>query len=144
MECSFRHLAICMRCHLYATQLIKIKQQSCQNVMQRMLVRWQEMQLMLLRLQENILIGSMITARIERLKMAQNNMQEMALSLCVCRNCPSYIECKEKIGFCFSGKSKCIAAESGCICGGCPVTNKMGLKHMYYCTKGSEKEQSGI
>jgi hypothetical protein len=42
------------------------------------------------------------------------------------------------------GKSGCITEEKGCICGGCPVTNKLGLKHAYYCTKGSEREQSGM
>jgi len=42
------------------------------------------------------------------------------------------------------GKSKCIKEEKGCVCGGCPVTMKMGLKHGYYCTKGSEKEQLGM
>ncbi|MCK5661811.1 MAG: DUF2769 domain-containing protein, partial [Methanosarcinales archaeon] len=56
------------------------------------------------------------------------------------------VTCGEKGAYCFPtiGKSKCITEENGCICGGCPVTEKMGLKHIYYCTKGSEKEQSGM
>ena len=46
-------------------------------------------------------------------------------------------------GFCFAaiGKSGCISEEKGCICGSCPVTSKMGLKHGYYCTRGSETVQ---
>ena len=69
----------------------------------------------------------------------------MAVSMCICRNCPSWVECGEQGAFCFPtiGKSKCIKDEKGCICGGCPVTKEMGLKHGYYCTRGSEKEQSG-
>ena len=72
--------------------------------------------------------------------------KEMVLSMCICPNCPSWVECGEKGGFCFPaiGKSSCIKDENGCICGGCPVTEKMGLKHIYFCTKGSEKEQSGM
>ncbi|MCD4821867.1 MAG: DUF2769 domain-containing protein [Methanococcoides sp.] len=42
------------------------------------------------------------------------------------------------------GKSSCITEEKGCICGGCPVTEKLGLTHGYYCTCGSEKEQLGM
>lgn len=68
------------------------------------------------------------------------------LSMCICSECPSWVECGEKGGFCFPtiGKSKCITEEQGCICGKCPVTAKIGLKHGYYCTRGSEKEQSGL
>lgn len=72
----------------------------------------------------------------------EENVQKI-LSMCVCPNCPSWVECEEKGGFCFYtiGKSNCILEESGCICGACPVTEKMGLKHIYYCILGSEKEQ---
>ena len=65
------------------------------------------------------------------------------LKMCICRNCPSFIECGEKEAYCVQGRSKCIKEEKGCICGGCPVTMKMKLKHGYYCTRGSEKELSG-
>ncbi len=70
--------------------------------------------------------------------------KKMVLSMCVCGKCPSWVQCGEKGGFCFPTivKSRCIKEEKGCICGGCPVTKKMGLKHGYYCTRGSEKEQS--
>ena len=79
--------------------------------------------------------------------MIKENMQEMkkkVLFMCICKSCPSWIECKEKGGFCFPtiSKSKCIKKENGCICGNCPVTKEMKLKHGYYCTRGSEKEQS--
>jgi hypothetical protein len=72
--------------------------------------------------------------------------KKMVLSMCICKTCPTWIECDEKGGFCFPtiGKSKCIKEEKGCICGACPITKKMGLKHGYYCIKGSEKEQSGM
>lgn len=69
----------------------------------------------------------------------------MVLELCICSTCPSWVECGEKGGFCFHtiGKSSCIKEEKGCICGGCPVFEKMSLANIYFCTKGSEKEQSG-
>jgi hypothetical protein len=71
--------------------------------------------------------------------------KQMVLSMCICAGCPSWIECGEEGGYCFStiGKSTCITQEQGCICGQCPVTEKMGLTHGYYCTRGSEQEQSG-
>lgn len=66
------------------------------------------------------------------------------IGMCICRQCPSWEDCEEKIGYCFSsvGKSVCIKDEKGCICPTCPVAEKMKLKHMYFCTRGSEKEQS--
>jgi hypothetical protein len=72
--------------------------------------------------------------------------KKMVLSMCVCGGCPSWVACDEQGGFCFPtiGKSACIKEEKGCICGKCPVTEKLGLKHIYFCTKGSEKEQSGM
>ena len=60
---------------------------------------------------------------------------------CICGKCPSWVECGEKGGFCLIGKSTCIKEEKGCICPDCPVTKKMGLKHGYYCTRGSALEQ---
>ena len=69
----------------------------------------------------------------------------VAVSLCICRRCPTFAECGEKIAYCFTnaGKSKCIKQEKGCICGGCPVTSKFGLDYGYYCTRGSNKRQGG-
>ncbi|MDD2438763.1 MAG: DUF2769 domain-containing protein [Methanosarcinaceae archaeon] len=69
--------------------------------------------------------------------------EEMVLSLCICQECPSWVECGEKGGYCFGtiGKSECIFEEKGCICLGCPVADKSGLEFMYYCTQGSAKEQ---
>jgi len=67
---------------------------------------------------------------------------EEFLNMCICSGCPSWTECGEKGGFCLSaiGKSSCITEEKGCICPRCPVTGKMGFKHDYYCTRGSEKK----
>ena len=69
--------------------------------------------------------------------------EEMVMAMCICPDCPSWVECGEKGGYCFEtvGKSGCISKEDGCICLGCPVTSKLGLDYMYYCTRGSEKEQ---
>jgi len=63
--------------------------------------------------------------------------------ICICRKCPSYFNCGEKLAFCLweSGKSKCIIIERGCICPGCPVQQKMKLVHEYYCIRGSEINQ---
>lgn len=57
---------------------------------------------------------------------------------CVCKNCPSFVECKEKIAYCLVGKSKCIKDAKGCICGGCPVHTELGLKKGYYCFSGKD------
>jgi hypothetical protein len=72
--------------------------------------------------------------------------KEWVLENCTCMSCPSWVECDEEGGFCFQtiGKSRCIKEEKGCICGGCPVYDKLELKHLYFCTKGSEQEQSGM
>ncbi len=74
------------------------------------------------------------------LKETRQKMEE----LCVCRQCPSFIDCKEEIAFCLAetGKSKCIKNENGCICGGCPVEKKLGFLHGYYCVRGPEEGQS--
>ncbi|UCG69018.1 MAG: DUF2769 domain-containing protein [Thermoplasmata archaeon] len=72
--------------------------------------------------------------------------KQMVFSLCICDKCPSWVECGEKGGFCLApiGKSSCIKEEKGCTCGGCPVTEKLELMFMYYCTRGSAKEQGGM
>jgi hypothetical protein len=72
--------------------------------------------------------------------------KKMVLGICVCKGCPSFMDCGEDIGYCFPtiGKSRCITEEKGCICGGCPVYAKLELKNAYYCTRGSEKEQAGM
>lgn len=66
-----------------------------------------------------------------------------ATKMCMCRLCPTYIDCGEEIAFCLSttGKSKCIKVEKGCLCPGCPVHDKMGFKYVYYCIRGNEKDQ---
>lgn len=66
-----------------------------------------------------------------------------AESLCICKDCPTYFDCDEPLAFCFydKGVSSCITVEHGCICPGCPVSRKAGLKFDFYCTRGSEKAQ---
>ena len=67
------------------------------------------------------------------------------LGLCLCPACPSWVGCRENGGYCLSkiGASSCITEESGCICGGCEAHNMLGLSTVYYCIRGSEKEQKG-
>jgi hypothetical protein len=71
--------------------------------------------------------------------------KQMILSMCTCKGCPSWLECGEKGGFCFVmiGKSACITEDVGCICGGCPVYPKLGLEHLHFCIRDSEKVQKG-
>lgn len=71
--------------------------------------------------------------------MAEKDNTKIAIEKCICKECPSFVECKEKIAFCFIGKSKCIKEMRGCVCGGCPVHKQFNLKTGYYCIKGKEK-----
>lgn len=66
-----------------------------------------------------------------------------AVKLCMCRMCPTYINCKEEISFCMAvpSKSTCIKNEAGCLCPGCPVQEQEGFMHVYYCIRGNEQEQ---
>lgn len=73
-------------------------------------------------------------------EMTEEQKKEYVFANCICKKCPSYVECGEKAGFCLVGKSSCIEEKKGCICGDCPVTKKMGLKWGYYCTNGSAKQ----
>jgi hypothetical protein len=68
--------------------------------------------------------------------------RDEAEKACICRMCPSYFDCGEKLAFCMyeSGQSRCIKSEIGCVCPGCPVQEKMHYQHVYYCTRGSEKK----
>ena len=72
-----------------------------------------------------------------KIKMKKED-KKFAEEMCVCRNCPSFKECKEKIAYCVIGKSKCIKERNGCICGGCPVHAKLNLSSGYYCFSGKE------
>lgn len=70
-------------------------------------------------------------------EMTEEQKKEYVFGNCICKKCPSYVECNEKAGFCLIGKSNCIKEKKGCICPDCPVTKKMNLKWGYYCTDGS-------
>ncbi len=74
---------------------------------------------------------------------SQEIRQEME-KLCICRQCPSFIDCQKDIAFCLAetGKSQCIKKEKGCICFGCPVEKRMGFTHGYYCMRVPEKDQT--
>lgn len=73
-------------------------------------------------------------------EMTEEQKKEYVFSNCICKKCPSYVECNEKAGYCLVGKSECIKEKKGCICPDCPVTKKMNLKWGYYCTGGSAME----
>jgi hypothetical protein len=66
-----------------------------------------------------------------------------AIPLCLCKMCPTFLNCNEDIAFCLaaSGKSTCITIEKGCLCPGCPVHDRENFEHVYYCIRGSEIEQ---
>ena len=70
-------------------------------------------------------------------------MEEKVISECICRSCPTYVEGADPIGYCFPsiGKNEKIKEEDQCICVGCPVYSEQSLNKMFFCTRGSEKEQ---
>jgi hypothetical protein len=81
----------------------------------------------------------------ERSREERVRLMESLNVQCLCPKCPTHTECakrsREKL-FCFHGKSFiCIDAEVECLCPGCPVHDEMGLKHDFFCTRGSEKAQ---
>jgi hypothetical protein len=77
-------------------------------------------------------------------EMTEEQKMQFVKENCICKNCPSWTpacdENGEWGGYCASGKTECITDEKGCVCPECPVTEKMGLKWGYYCTRGSAKE----
>jgi hypothetical protein len=84
-------------------------------------------------------------------KMSQQeitSMIEANKKLCICPECPTYTDCARKqkeLLYCAVGKSpSCITEEVACICPTCPITEQLGLTHMYFCTKGTEREQRGM
>ena len=70
--------------------------------------------------------------------------RQKAIGLCLCGVCPSFMDCKEAIGYCLTdtGTSGCIREEQGCLCPGCPVQEGENFQHVYYCIRGSEAGQS--
>ena len=70
--------------------------------------------------------------------------RKRGIGLCICRMCPSFVDCNEEIAFCLADttKSVCIKEEKGCLCPGCPVQEEENFQHVFYCTRGSQTEQS--
>lgn len=70
-------------------------------------------------------------------------MLEAEISKCMCGQCPSYTNAARASGegfFCGTGKSfRHITTQVNCLCGGCPVKSDLGLKHGFFCARGSEK-----
>jgi hypothetical protein len=69
--------------------------------------------------------------------------EKEAIGKCICKVCPTYVKCEGSIAYCFTGKNKCIQKAKGCLCPGCPVQNKTGFTRLFYCMRGSNKEQTG-
>ena len=69
--------------------------------------------------------------------------KKKGIGLCICRMCPSFVDCKEEIAYCLAEQetSGCIKDEQGCLCPGCPVQAEGDFQHAYYCTRGSETRQ---
>lgn len=67
----------------------------------------------------------------------ENNDQKR----CVCKMCPSYVNCGEPLAYCLPevGVSKCIKSEVGCVCPGCPVFEEKKFSKDYYCIPGTKK-----
>ena len=72
--------------------------------------------------------------------------KKKAITLCMCRMCPSFVDCNEEIAFCMEepGTSGCIKKEQGCLCPGCPVQGAENFRHVFYCTRGNEAGQSHV
>jgi len=85
-------------------------------------------------------------------------MKEMK-NLCICSDCPSLGASKENFAaemmrdysggshlehFCYNGASNRIISNQGCNCSKCPVFEKMGLKHNFFCKQGDEPQQRGV
>jgi len=70
--------------------------------------------------------------------------KKKGIGLCICRMCPSFVDCKEEIAYCLAekGSSGCIKEEQGCLCPGCPIQAEVDFQHVFYCTRGSETGQS--
>jgi len=71
--------------------------------------------------------------------------RDEAEEICICPECPSYVNCREHVAFCLSesGQSACIQQQRGCICNGCPVHDRLDFRYGYYCLEGSERAQAG-
>lgn len=77
----------------------------------------------------------------------QKQANEKNRGSCICGKCPSYYDCmreKNELLYCTLGRSPCPVTLTGCLCPACPVTALDGLKHFYFCAKGSEREQRGL
>jgi len=105
------------------------------------------------------------------LEISEKEKIEFADKNCQCYRCPTYIDARppegdradigdkvvktyqpkalgeEELAYCLRGKSKKITKESSCNCtgtgfAGCPVRMKFKLRNRFFCTGGSEKEQT--
>jgi hypothetical protein len=63
--------------------------------------------------------------------------EEIVTQMCICPECPSWVEGGERGGFCFEPipKSRYIGEKRGCICQECPVAKRVGFSNSYYCIR---------
>jgi hypothetical protein len=75
----------------------------------------------------------------------QDHMLARYSNMCICPTCLNHNTCamsRHEWFYCFTAKSfLCIDFERTCICSTCPVTKETGLKHEFFCTRGSETAQ---
>lgn len=81
-------------------------------------------------------------------KERRENIKNLGVE-CVCKICPSYIECakdSEEKFFCLTTKSNCIKVQKGCMCPTCPIATryKIGIYNNFYCIRGTEIDQRRI
>lgn len=92
----------------------------------------------------NLLMEKMGKTKAEAEAMIEDFQKKLPMvqEMCVCKNCPSWVNDETITGFCHPlvGKSKVITEEKGCICGSCPICKKMKMVNGYYCTRGAELE----
>lgn len=84
--------------------------------------------------------AEMLGVTVEELEQRKQRANER----CICPECPTFVEGDEDIAFCFPtiGESGVIETEKSCICGDCPVYDEYDLTKGFFCTRGSEAEQT--
>ncbi|AKB61241.1 DUF2769 domain-containing protein [Methanosarcina mazei] len=70
--------------------------------------------------------------------------EEIVTQMCICPDCPSWVESGERGGFCLDtiSKSKYISEKNGCICSECPIAKRVGFENSYYCMRESSEKQT--
>lgn len=72
--------------------------------------------------------------------------RQEAILLCLCKTCPTFVDCQELIAYCLAqtGKSVCIKTEKTCDCPSCPVQKTLLFRNQFFCTRGNERELEAL